>query len=982
MSVLGEEDAANVKRIDGGIKCSWKWSWLKLEGKVAVKGKELSFHIGDIFKKIDRQGLARCVLCQKDINYSNKGSHALMAHVQTDIHKRKLEVIMSTQSVASHFLPAPASQGQGSMSTSPGPETVRQQVQGKMPVPIVSRIANAEAMVLGTLAEHSIPFSMAPVIVELAQTLSLDKPALQGMKLSRTAASYKMIHGLGRTYSERTFSNMRRFSFSLNIDESTSNNNKKVLSMLVCYYHNDLHKVMVEHLGSVEILRVDAASLEKVLSDFFRDNNIPWHNLVSLLMDSCAVMRGSKTGLETRIQQYCPNLLDVDGDSCHHVHNAAKKFSEAFDGNLERLFSDLQVDHQWSPDQVMYLKEIAMMLNLPASSPQRGFVNHRWLSAYDASMATHAMMPAYQVLYYGFLSTADKELYKEPFESILTKHNVNETARARVKVVQDKLAKKGMTPQGCERKKRICQKLWHEETTTVLELSLYMGVLAILKDYVMVFQGSETLVHKLHDRQLELFLAYLACFVKAEHITKLSPKALKELVLEDHMLLHSKDIRVRKAYTTTAVYLQKKLPLNSPTLIALSALDPLLRGHSQATIQLKRLGGMLSHLLPENQDLQRELVHFNVDLTLPRYKEGDGVVEWWGHVFDQPGKYPTLSALVKCCLSIFHGPRVESSFSLMNEVLDQRSGNMNVETFNAIQTVKYTLLSRGQTAIQMFRREDVKFGEVDRMMSKNISTAAATYRQRLKAKSMDREMQQRRYGHKQMGSAQQAKKQAAETEKQARLRHAATQRKRAMETLVTLAKRRRNTIPFLSGFTQVTWNFSEKSHGKGAPDGVGGAVKRIADSAVNRGADIQTPEDFYSFLTERQASSEIKFFWVSEEDIKRHICECHNTTVVSFKTSSTPVSVKVDHDLTGKFILVKYEGQPFVGQVLRVIGEETEVTAMQQLGNRNVFTWPHPADKIFYYLTDVLEVISEPEPLNSRHSRLTDAHWDSFSRHT
>lgn len=52
-------------------------------------------------------------------------------------------------------------------------------------------------MVLGTLAEHSIPFSKAPVIVELAQILSLDKPALQGMKLSRTAASYKMIHGLG-----------------------------------------------------------------------------------------------------------------------------------------------------------------------------------------------------------------------------------------------------------------------------------------------------------------------------------------------------------------------------------------------------------------------------------------------------------------------------------------------------------------------------------------------------------------------------------------------------------------------------------------------------------------------------------------------------------------------------------------------------------------------------------------------------------------
>lgn len=210
---------------------------------------------------------------------------------------------------------------------------------------------------------------------------------------------------------------------------------------------------------------------------------------------------------------------------------------------------------------------------------------------------------------------------------------------------------------------------------------------------------------------------------------------------------------------------------------------------------------MLRHLLPEDQDLPRELVQFSVDLTLPRYKEGDGIVEWWGHVFDQPGKYPTLSALAKCCFSIFHGPRVESSFSLMNEVIDERSGNMNVETFNAIQTVKYTLRSRGQTAMQMFQRSDVKFGEVDRIMCRNINNAAATYKQKLKAKATERQLQHRKYGCQETGSAQQAKKQAAESEKQARLRHVATQRKRAMETLAAQAKRKKERV------INWTWNW-------------------------------------------------------------------------------------------------------------------------------------------------------------------------------
>lgn len=46
----------------------------------------------------------------------------------------------------------------------------------------------------------------------------------------------------------------------------------------------------------------------------------------------------------------------------------------------------------------------------------------------------------------------------------------------------------GMTQQDKERKRRVCQKIWHQETTTRLQLSVYMGVLAIFKEYVMVFQ--------------------------------------------------------------------------------------------------------------------------------------------------------------------------------------------------------------------------------------------------------------------------------------------------------------------------------------------------------------------------------------------------------------------------------------------------------------------------------------------------------------
>ena len=138
-------------------------------------------------------------------------------------------------------------------------------------------------MVLRVIAEQSFPLSIAPVLVDLAQTLALDKMALAQLK--RTEATYKMVNGLARTFSERTVYQLNRCPFSLNVDESTCNSNKKVLAMLVSYYHEDKEKVVVEHLGSLEVQKVTAASLEKSLTDFFIEIGIPWQNLVSIMMD-------------------------------------------------------------------------------------------------------------------------------------------------------------------------------------------------------------------------------------------------------------------------------------------------------------------------------------------------------------------------------------------------------------------------------------------------------------------------------------------------------------------------------------------------------------------------------------------------------------------------------------------------------------------------------------------------------------------------
>ena len=68
------------------------------------------------------------------------------------------------------------------------------------------------------------------------------------------------------------------------------------------------------------------------------------------------------------------------------------------------------------------------------------------------------------------------------------------------------------------------------------------------------------------------------------------------------------------------------------------------------------------------------------------------------------------------------------------------------------------------------------------------------------------------------------------------------------------------------GFDHVTWNFMEAGHGKGAPDGVGGVLKRTADSLVTHGKDIPDAHILYESL---KPETSVNLIEVTEEEIKK-----------------------------------------------------------------------------------------------------------------
>jgi len=673
-----------------------------------------------------------------------------------------------------------------------------------------------KAMVLGVLAEHSLPFTMSPVLIQLSKALSDDPKALQLLSMDRTSASYKMRFGLGETFLNKTLKNISECPYSLNMDESTSNNLMRVLCILVSYYCNDSQQVVVEHLASISVIKVDTKSLHKELVDLFAKYNIPWKNLTSVLMDSCSVMRGSKNGLEVTLRKHqASHMLDIDGDTCHHIHNATKKFCSVFESKIECLLGVLYNDFKWSTDLREALGEICMILGIKYTMPER-FIMHRWLSSYDVSVSTLRLMNPYLVFYYSFLPHDTKGDYTDIVEGIYNASSLSPESRDRIKEIQEVLSKKKMTDEGKERKKKVIERIFYTSLETNLILNFYVAVLPMLKSYVCLFELKEPMIHKLHDEQLKLFTEFLACFVKQEVLAKnKTGKKLKALEIKEEILLkkthmfigHGTQTVIKKhkhdtgdflnlvasAYTKCAQHMQLRLPINSRLLRCISAIDPLARGNDITITHLKPLPDLITNVLTEEEkeSYAREIYRYQVDNLPPRLTKSGGEVRldvWWTSVFNTQ-KYPSLSKIVKAIMSCFHGPQVEGSFNVMGDVMDEKSGRMNVETYSSIQTVKYGMRATNKSAIQLFQRKDILHDPVDKILCNNIQSSYKRYDAQCKEqqKELDQRKQELALKDTELQSKRAAKELLAKQEKEARMAH-----KRKLErSLAELAKRRK-----------------------------------------------------------------------------------------------------------------------------------------------------------------------------------------------
>ncbi|KAL2099467.1 hypothetical protein ACEWY4_005947 [Coilia grayii] len=237
--------------------------------------------------------------------------------------------------------------------------------------------------------------------------------------------------------------------------------------------------------------------------------------------------------------------------------------------------------------------------------------------------------------------------------------------------------------------------------------------------------------------------------------------------------------------------------------------------------------------------------------------------------------------------------------------------------------------------------------------------------------------------------------------------------------------------PHQKGFKKITWNFFEASHGKGAPDGVGGALKRSADALICHGRDIPDARALYQVLME--SGTQVKLFYVSNEDVEERSRKMQEVALSAIKgtmkihqvLSLTPGVLKyrdvscfcqagenvwdcpcyglqnivigavpptqkdqtepqtqrpdvIESHHCGQWCIVNYDGQPYPGIILTVEEQNVQIKCMHRTGryDLNRFYWPSPIEDLNWYAENqIMCLMPEPVAANKRYIELDDKIW-------
>ena len=142
-------------------------------------------------------------------------------------------------------------------------------------------------------------------------------------------------------------------------------------------------------------------------------------------------------GLEKLSRSKAPQLLDIDHDVCHHIHNTIKQFCKPFECFVEKWIDDIHWDTKYSTDILDSLKEICFILNVPFRKPPQR-VSHCCLTVFNCLSINMTLIDPLILLYYPWIPNDFRETYEGDIKTIFDKYELDEKAKAIINAIRRK----------------------------------------------------------------------------------------------------------------------------------------------------------------------------------------------------------------------------------------------------------------------------------------------------------------------------------------------------------------------------------------------------------------------------------------------------------------------------------------------------------------------------------------------------------------
>lgn len=509
-----------------------------------------------------------------------------------------------------------------------------------------------------------------------------------GFSLGRTKLSYLITDALGPYFHEEMLKDAQESYFSLEFDETTNVENQKELQVAIRYWSNKLGRVLSKHLETFFLGHATGAELSKYLFTALDNSNLLLTNMLFLGSDGPNVNKTvHRIVNEEVLKRRGSGLLNLGTCNIHIVHNAFLKGL----AELGEECSDAAIAIFHFFDGFPSRWEDYSIEQGNSNVPKRKFIRHvtsRWLTLRDSCERV-------------LEQSTSLERY---FLNFIPKNHSSLMATKKYKTIASFL----------------------KNPVYKAELCFVVKSADLFRGFTKRFQKEEPLIHIMYDELRNISMTLINRVCKTEISKELNTKSVwdKEKIFMPVNLVEVKKVvvnsevecylegkpekevlfflkGVQQHYIASCKHLLMKSSLSSPSaadfLRYLRFLQPKEKNSVRSCTYLVKVAKALPTEIPTDilQDEWKALQLEKVDTKLEKMP----VDEFWQNFIsmenpDGTPKFPTVSKVVKMCLTLSHGSAdVERGFSQSGRILTDDKGSMSLRMLNARRNIKDKLKS-------------------------------------------------------------------------------------------------------------------------------------------------------------------------------------------------------------------------------------------------------------------------------------------------